>query len=280
MRNVAIRNIERASNDVVGRLCAAGVATVHEAQGRTGLARPYLRPVWGGLAAAGSSVTVLAHPGDNWMLHVAVELCRPGDMLVVAMSSENEDGVFGELLATSLKARGVVGLVVDAGCRDVTALRYMRFPVWSRAISAKGTVKATLGAVNVPVVVAGVAVRPGDVAVCDDDGVVFVPCRNAAAVAEACDAREASEAAVRERLSQGELGLDIYGMREALRERGLVYLESADDLQDGGTPRTGPPARTPDAAVSPDRSTPAPSMEIGDLLSSGRGDPDDDTNTA
>jgi 4-hydroxy-4-methyl-2-oxoglutarate aldolase len=230
MRTVAVRNIPRAPAEVVERLGRAGVATVHEAQGRTGLARPYLRPVWTPSAAAGSAVTVLAHPGDNWMLHVAVELCRPGDMLVVALSSDNEDGMFGELLATSLAARGVVGLVVDAGCRDVSALRDMAFPVWSRAVSARGTVKATLGAVNVPVVVAGVAVTPGDVAVADDDGVVFVPSRRAADVATACDAREAKEATVRERLSRGELGLDIYDMRETLERQGLVYLDSLDQL--------------------------------------------------
>jgi 4-hydroxy-4-methyl-2-oxoglutarate aldolase len=161
------------------------------------------------------------------MLHVAVELCQRGDMLVVALSSDNEDGMFGELLATSLAARGVVGLVIDAGCRDVAALRAMKFPVWSRAISAKGTVKVSVGAVNVPVVVAGVSVEPGDVAVADDDGVVFVRRAAAASVADACDAREAKEATVRARLARGELGLDIYSMRDALARAGLVYLDSA-----------------------------------------------------
>jgi 4-hydroxy-4-methyl-2-oxoglutarate aldolase len=163
------------------------------------------------------------------MLHVAVELCAAGDMLVVAVSSDSEDGMFGELLATSLKARGVVGLVIDAGCRDVAALRSMGFPVWSRAISAKGTVKATLGAVNVPVVVAGSQVTPGDVVVADEDGVVFVPREHAATVVSACIAREAKEAAVRDRLARGELGLDVYGMRDALAKQGLRYLESSDD---------------------------------------------------
>jgi len=222
-----VRNISRADEALVERLGRAGVATVHEAQGRAGLAKPYLRPAWSPAAAAGSAVTVLAHPGDNWMLHVAVELCQRGDMLVVALSSDNEDGMFGELLATSLAARGVVGLVIDAGCRDVAALRAMKFPVWSRTISAKGTVKASVGAVNVPVVVAGVLVAPGDVVVADDDGVVFVTRDAAVSVADKCDAREAKEAAVRDRLARGELGLDIYGMRDALARAGLVYLDSA-----------------------------------------------------
>jgi 4-hydroxy-4-methyl-2-oxoglutarate aldolase len=234
MNTIAVRNIPRAAPTVVERLGAAGVATVHEAQGRIGLAKPYLRPIWPSPPVAGSAVTVLAHPGDNWMFHVAVELCRPGDLLVVALSSDNEDGMFGELLATSLRAHGVVGLVVDAGCRDVAALTAMRFPVWSRAVSAKGTAKATLGAVNVPVVVAGAIVNPGDVTVADDDGVVFVRSADAAAVAAACEAREAKEAGVRERLARGELGLDIYGMREALHEQGLRYVDSLESAL--GTP--------------------------------------------
>jgi 4-hydroxy-4-methyl-2-oxoglutarate aldolase len=229
MRTVAVRNIARADQALVERLGTAGVATVHEAQGRTGLAKSYLRPAWSPTAAAGNAITVLAHPGDNWMLHVAVELCQRGDMLVVAVSSDNEDGMFGELLATSLVARGVVGLVIDAGCRDVAALRAMKFPVWSRAISAKGTVKASVGAVNVPIVVAGVSVTPGDVVVADDDGVVFVPRSTAVSVVAACDAREAKEAAVRERLARGELGLDVYTMRDSLARAGLVYLDSSDE---------------------------------------------------
>jgi 4-hydroxy-4-methyl-2-oxoglutarate aldolase len=229
MSNIAVRSIARAPQRIVERLGAAGVATVHEAQGRTGLTKPYLRPAWSPASAAGSAITVLTHPGDNWMLHVAVELCGAGDMLVVAVSSDSEDGMFGELLATSLAARGVVGLVIDAGVRDVAALRAMKFPAWSRVISAKGTVKATLGSVNVPVVVAGVAVNPGDVVVADEDGVVFVPRTAAATVAEACDVREAKEAGVRERLARGELGLDVYGMRDALARQGLKYVDSTDE---------------------------------------------------
>jgi 4-hydroxy-4-methyl-2-oxoglutarate aldolase len=228
MKNIVVRNIKRTDADVLKRLGALGVATVHEAYGRFGLMKPYMRPVWAGGEAAGTAVTVLAQPGDNWMIHVAVEQCRPGDMLVIGCTTDNTDGMFGDLLATSLKARGVVGLIIDAGCRDVKSLKEMGFPVWSKAISAKGTVKATLGAVNVPVVCAGINVRPGDAIVADDDGVVAVAKKDAAEVATKGEKRQAEEEGKRRQLASGVLGLDMYKMREPLAKAGLVYVDEPE----------------------------------------------------
>jgi 4-hydroxy-4-methyl-2-oxoglutarate aldolase len=232
---VAVKSVTRAAAASVAALGTYGVATVHEALGRLGLMAPYMRPIYPGAKACGSAVTIFAHPGDNWMLHVAAELLQPGDVAVLATSAENTDGMFGDLLATSFRARGAVGLVIDAGCRDVAELRGMNFPVWSKAVHAKGTVKATVGSVNTPVVCAGVLVHPGDVVVADDDGVVIVPKQHAAKVAAAAAARETKEAGNRKRLAAGELGLDIYGMRESLAKAGLRYFADEEayrqDLQ-------------------------------------------------
>src|SRR6266853_2929750 len=225
MKTVVVHNIKRADAAVVKRLGALGASTVHEACGRDGLMKPYLRPVWAGGEAAGTAVTVLVQPGDNWMIHVAVEQCRPGDILVVGCSADNTDGMFGDLLPTSLMARGVTGLVIDAGARDAKSLREMGFPVWSKAISAKGTVKATLGAVNVPVVCAGINVVPGDAVVADDDGVVVVRRQDAAEVAAKGEQRQADEEGKRKQLAAGALGLDMYNMREPLKKAGLIYLD-------------------------------------------------------
>jgi len=228
MKTVVVRNIDRTDAAVVKRLGALGVATVHEAYGRVGLMKPYLRPVWAGGEAAGTAVTVLAHPGDNWMIHVAVEQCRAGDILVVGCTADNTDGMFGDLLATSLMARGVTGLVIDAGCRDVRSLREMGFPVWSKAISAKGTVKATLGAVNLPVVCAGINVHPGDAVIADDDGVVVVGKKAASEVAAKGEKRQVDEEGKRKQLASGVLGLDMYNMREPLAKAGLVYIDEPE----------------------------------------------------
>ncbi|MGH6664839.1 MAG: 4-carboxy-4-hydroxy-2-oxoadipate aldolase/oxaloacetate decarboxylase [Pseudolabrys sp.] len=230
MKPVVVRNIKRADSNAIGTLGACGVSTAHEALGRSGLMKPYMRPIWTGAQIAGPAVTVLAQPGDNWMIHVAVEQCQKGDVQVVGCTADNTDGMFGELLATAVMARGGIGLIIDAGCRDVKPLHDMGFPVWSKAISAKGTVKATLGAVNTPVVCGGVNVEPGDVVVADDDGVVVIPKKLAVETAAKAQKRKDDEDGKRTRLAAGELSLDMYKMRDGLAKAGLRYVDKPEDV--------------------------------------------------
>ena len=231
MKHRIVRRIPRPDVDTVRALAGHGVATIHEAQQRTGLLKPFMRPIYSSARVCGPAITVSCHPGDNLMVHAAIEVCEPGDVLVVAPTSESTDGMFGELLANSCVVHGVTGLVVEAGVRDVSEITEMNFPVWSKAISAQGTVKTSAGSVNIEIVCAGVVVRPGDVVVGDQDGVVIVRKEQAAEVAKLSEARHAKETLTRERLRAGELGLDFYGLREKLRTLGVEYVDQED--QDG-----------------------------------------------
>jgi len=248
MTHQIVRQILRADPGAVKLLGELGVATVHEAQGRTGLMRPYLRPIYPAARVAASAVTVSCHPGDNLMIHAAIEVCQPGDILVVAPTSESTDGMFGELLAVSCRAHGILGLIIDAGVRDTADLTAMSFPVWAKAISAQGTVKASAGSVNIPVVCAGAIVHPGDAIVGDGDGVVVVPRMAAAAVAHLADQRRAKEEKTRERLARGELGVDFYGLRAKLKELGVEYVEGETQ---NGTDRSGHGDSTRAATLHP-----------------------------
>ena len=222
---IAVRNIRRPENKITGAFADFGVATIHEAQGRRGLMAPYMRPIWPGAHIAGPAVTVSLPPCDNWMIHVAIELCQPGDIVVVAPTSFSDAGYFGDLLATSLKARGVAGVVLDAGCRDIRDITEMGFPVWSKCVSAQGTVKESIGSVNIPVVCGGQAVNPGDLIIANDDGVVVVPRMQAADVLDKSKTRDEREAAIRKRYAAGELGLDMNDMRGPLADKGLKYID-------------------------------------------------------